>query len=131
MHADPQCVWMFYDVDWSPCDAPYSVRALMCHAMCQVALGMHFLHSYTIVHRDLTSSNIMLDSILTAKVCSSGYVTHVLDCWLGIPWHTVAYRGIPHDVACLIMLYMRACIRSATSGFRGRSIRLFLAMVVS
>lgn len=38
----------------------------------QIALGMNYLHSFNLLHRDLSSSNVLLDSKLTAKIGDFG-----------------------------------------------------------
>jgi serine/threonine protein kinase len=46
-------------------DIPFSLRVKIAY---QAAKGMHFLHSSGIVHRDLKSLNLLLDSKWNVKV---------------------------------------------------------------
>jgi serine/threonine protein kinase len=47
-------------------DIPFVLRNKMAY---QAAKGMHFLHSSDIVHRDLKSLNLLLDSKWNVKAC--------------------------------------------------------------
>jgi serine/threonine protein kinase len=51
----------------------------------QASKGMHFLHSSGIVHRDLKSLNLLLDSKWNVKVCASEHdtthTTHMTARW--------------------------------------------------
>ena len=50
-------------------DIPFALRNKMAY---QAAKGMHFLHSSGIVHRDLKSLNLLLDSKWNVKVSDFG-----------------------------------------------------------
>ncbi len=50
-------------------DIPFSLRVKIAY---QAAKGMHFLHSSGIVHRDLKSLNLLLDSKWNVKVSDFG-----------------------------------------------------------
>jgi len=50
------------------------IRWFLTQIATEVAIGMNYLHERDILHRDLTSSNILLDSKLTAKVCLVGWL---------------------------------------------------------
>lgn len=47
-------------------ELPYVLKIKMAY---QAAKGMHFLHSFNIVHRDLKSLNLLLDNKWNVKVC--------------------------------------------------------------
>ena len=48
---------------------PYHIQVNLCH---DVALALLFLHSNDVVHRDLSSSNVLMISNITAKVSELG-----------------------------------------------------------
>jgi serine/threonine protein kinase len=50
-------------------DIPFALKAKMAY---QASKGMHFLHSSGIVHRDLKSLNLLLDSKWNVKVSDFG-----------------------------------------------------------
>ena len=55
---------------------------------CDVSLGLQFLHSRDIIHRDLSSNNVLLTKHLTAKISDLG-VAKLVDP-SGTKSHTVA-----------------------------------------
>lgn len=62
-------------------EIPFALKVKMAY---QAAKGMHFLHSSGIVHRDLKSLNLLLDSKWNVKVCifrcHSGHGSHECLC---------------------------------------------------
>ena len=48
---------------------PYHIQVNICH---DVALALSFLHSHNIIHRDLSSNNVLLRSNVLAKVTDFG-----------------------------------------------------------
>jgi serine/threonine protein kinase len=48
-------------------EIPFVLKTKMAY---QTAKGMHFLHSSGVVHRDLKSMNLLLDSKWNVKVCA-------------------------------------------------------------
>jgi len=54
-------------------DIPFVLKTKMAY---QTAKGMHFLHSSGVVHRDLKSMNLLLDSKWNVKVCAPDEQPH-------------------------------------------------------
>ena len=48
---------------------PYHIQVNICH---DVALALSFLHSHYIIHRDLSSNNVLLHGNVLAKVTDFG-----------------------------------------------------------
>ena len=56
----------------SPQPIPYHIQVNICH---DITLALSFLHSNNIVHRDLSSNNVLLISSIRAKVTDFGMAT--------------------------------------------------------
>ena len=63
----------------STSDIPMSIKRSI---LCDVARGLVFLHSLSLIHRDLTASNVLVDSSLTAKIADLG-MTRLLNIQAG------------------------------------------------
>ena len=58
-----------YNMLESTSDIPMSIKRSLLR---DVARGLVFLHSHSLIHRDLTASNVLIDSSLTAKIADLG-----------------------------------------------------------
>ena len=58
-----------YNMLESTSDIPLSIKRSLLR---DVARGLVFLHSLSLIHRDLTASNVLIDSSLTAKIADLG-----------------------------------------------------------
>ena len=59
--------------------------------LCGIAQGLNYLHSNSIIHRDLTATNVLLDSRAVPKISDFGN-SCVTGTDLGSPLHSQSYR---------------------------------------
>ena len=59
--------------------------------LCGIAQGLNYLHSSSIIHRDLTATNVLLDSRAVPKIADFGN-SCVTGTDLGSPLHSQSYR---------------------------------------
>ena len=78
----PILVMEFLPTNLTSCIEQYSIlpREISYSILSDVALGLHYLHSQTppIIHRDLSSNNVLLTPNMTAKISDLG-VARILD----------------------------------------------------
>ena len=100
----------------------------------QILEGLHYLHSYRIVHRDIKGANILIDSTGVIKLADFGASKQVADLVYRGNGH-VSLRGTPFWMApevCLpacLPARLHVCMRSSDFRFVIRSVSLHLTHV--
>ena len=71
---------------------------MLCRYTQQILDGLHYLHSYRIVHRDIKGANILIDSTGVIKLADFGASKQVADLMYRGNGH-VSLRGTPFWMA--------------------------------